>query len=131
MPQMANISAKDRENTVVLFTGLVPSAGDGSAALWRAESIGASSLYRPRLEIKTKSNGTKDARRIEIDLNVPYVEVSTTGSSTVRANMPFKFVGTIPAMVPDQASANAIAYVQSILADSLIGEVMRTGFAPT
>lgn len=131
MPQMATINAKNRENTVVPFTGLVPSAGDGSPALWRAESIGTSSLYRPRLEIKTKSNGARDARRIEIDVNVPFVEVSTSGSSTVRANMPFKFVGTIPAMVPDLAAADAVAYVQSIFSDQLVGEVLRTGFAPT
>lgn len=130
MPQMADMLAKRADNTTVNFTALVPSAGDGVSALWRAESIGTSPLYRPRLEIKTKSNGNKDARRIEIDLSVPYVE-TTVSASVIKANMPFKFVGTIPAMVPDSAVADAVAFAQSLLSQALVASVIKTGFAPT
>lgn len=133
MPSLGNITIKKADGTTdVLFTGISPSAGDKTPAIFRSNSVGSSVLARPELRVTTQNNGTNTARRVKIDFSYPQVTdnvVSGTRSVTGRAN--FSLTGIVPVSMDDEIVAEACTQVINLLASSLIRNVVLSGYAPT
>jgi hypothetical protein len=50
MPALADITVKMADGTTnITYTGIVPSAGDKTPAVWRSNSVGGSIGQRPEL----------------------------------------------------------------------------------
>lgn len=133
MPQLANITVKKKDGTTdITYTGVVPSAGDKTPAIFRSNTVGASIGQRPELRITSQYNGDKTARRATIEFSYPslYTE-TTTGRVLVARRLNFSLTASIPVDMPDSDVNEAVYQGFNLLAAALIKDSVASGYAPT
>lgn len=131
MPTIADITAKNAAAANVVFKALMPASGT-SPALWRAQSVAPTPAAQPFMTALSRRNAGKDSMKLTGVINVPYyVTDLNTGQNRVIANVPFNFSVTRPDNVSDQFAADFTAYVQSICAAPLFGEMIRNAISAT
>lgn len=132
MPSMANITLQNKAGVNVTATALVPSAGDRSAARWQVALSGAAFTY-PKIEMASRYNGARDARRIDISMSMPHFVVDANQGNREQIVSTMRFEGSI--LVPDSVPATAVndfvAYVRTFIGSTLAVSSMETGYAPT
>lgn len=133
MPSMANITVKKNDGTTdIVWTAACPSSGDGVPAIWRSETVGSAPAHYPTLELRSRSNGQKTARRM--DSNFVYPEIatdSTTSLVSVVNRIHFQLTAAIPQGTPATVIAEAVSQFANLHAATLIKDAYKAGFAPT
>lgn len=133
MAALADIVIKKADGTTnITFTGVVPSAGDKTPAVWRSNSIGAALAFRPEFRLLTGPSGSGNARRFQASMSYPSLATDTTTSRTSvvqRGN--FTLTGVVPADMPDADVAEYVAQGMNLLASALIVTSIKSGYAPT
>jgi hypothetical protein len=134
MTTMANITVKAADGTTdVVFNAMAPSSGDTTAAVWRAEALGDGiSANRPRFELRTRFNGQRTARRVDIYFTAPYYVTQSADSTTkVVANIPVNATFTVPANIPEDSIADFVSYAVNLMASTLVKAAISSGYAPS
>lgn len=118
------------ENSTKTFAVASASSG-GLPAIYECREGYANRTVFPRLEISAKKNGTADARKVRVTLNVPVSSVDALGVTRKVSNVLF----VVDAVFPDLASEGqrelAIAMFGNALASSAILSTFKSGYAPT
>ena len=131
MPQIADITAKNAAAANVVFKALIPASGE-TPALWRAQAVVPTPAAQPFMTVLSRRNAAKDSMKLTGAIQVPYyVTDSTTGQNRVIANIPFNFSVTRPDNVSDSFAADFAAYVQSIVATALFGNMIKDAISAT
>jgi hypothetical protein len=132
MPQIANITIKKNDGTTdVVYTAVVPSAGDKSPAVWRNLTVGTAAGHRPELRLTSRANGTGTARRMDGSFSYPALVTDTTGKTQVADRFNMQVTGVIPLGMPDADLNEAVAQALNIFAATLLKDSFKTGYAPT
>lgn len=133
MPSMANITVKKNDGTTdIVWTGVCPSSGDGVAAIWRSETVGSAPAHYPKFELRSKYNGQRTARRMDVNYVYPQTATDSTTSLTEVVNrIPFQLTAAIPEGVPATVIAEAVSQFANLLASTLMKDSFKAGFAPT
>lgn len=133
MPSMANITVKKNDGTTdIVWTAVCPSSGDGVPAIWRSETVGSAPAHYPALEMRTRYNGQKTARRVDFNFVYPQTATdSTTSLVSVVNRVPIQLSAAIPMNVPATVIAEAVSQAANLLASTLVKDAMKAGFAPT
>lgn len=75
MPQQTNLTIKKNDGTTdIVWTGVVPSAGDKAPARWESLTVGSSMAHRPYMTHSSRDNGPGTARRAEVNVVYPVVD---------------------------------------------------------
>jgi len=132
MPALANITVKKNDNTTdIIYTGVVPCAGDKSPAIFRSNSVGSAAAFRPELRVQSSYNGPKTARRVTGQFTYP----STTVGSDGKINVADRLIGDFSLVVPQgmlDADVNeAVAQFTNLLDSTLLNDTFKSGYAPT
>lgn len=132
MPQMANITVKKNDGTTdVIYTAVVPSAGDKTPAIWRNNTVGTAISHRPEVRVTSRDNGTNAARRVDVLAVYP----TTATGSDGRINVVDKAILNASFLVPKgmlEADVNeAVSQTLNLLASTLIKDTVKSGYAPT
>lgn len=130
MPNMANITVKNKAGTDVIYVAATPSAGDSSPAVWRLNAASAILAHRPRLTLATRDNARKNGRVIEGSFQFPVVE-TVGGVDVITATVPLRINGTLPTNVSSATVADAFVQFGNLLASTLIRSAAEEGYAPT
>lgn len=130
MPNMANITVKNKAGTDVVFVAATPSAGDSSPAVWRQNAASSAISSRPRFTLLTRDNARKDGRVIDGSFSFP-VMVDVAGIPTLAATVPLRFNGTLPTNVDSAVVADAFVQFGNLLVSTLIRSVSEDGYSPT
>lgn len=126
---MANIVVKKADGTTnYTFTALSAAPGDGGFAQWRGE--GSMPSVAANLRVKSRWNGPKSGRQVEVSGNFPFVTL-VNGVDTVVSQVPIRFSATVPTNMPSSFAADAAAVMANTLASQIMKDVISTGFAPT
>lgn len=83
MPSMANITVKKNDGTTdIVYTGVSPSSGDATAAIWKSQTVGSAPAHQPefRLTGRDASSGLK--RALRSTYVYPQIATDTTTSLT-------------------------------------------------
>lgn len=133
MPNMADITVKKADGTTdVVYTAMTPSSGDGVAAQWRAEAAASTVAFKPRLEMRSRANGAKTARRVDTHFVMPVTQLdSGSGITTVSGQIPISTSALIPINVSDSWVNEAVNQWANLMKASLIISAHKTGYAPT
>lgn len=104
MPQITNVTVKAANGTTdVVYTGVQPSAGGTSPAIWRDSSGAVSPGFQPEMRTTVKSNAQGTVKTIQ--LTGMYPEVGVVGG----VNQIINLIGVdVKVTVPQQASVTAI-----------------------
>lgn len=133
MPQIADITVKKNDGTTnIVYTGVSPSSGDGTPAVWKSQTVGVASAHQPefRLSAREASNGTR--RALRATYVYPQIATNTTTSLTSvvdRASADANWVipkGMAAADVNEFASQFA-----NLCAASVIIACVKTGYSAT
>lgn len=133
MPQIANITVKKNDGTTdITYTGVVPSAGDKSPALWRSLTVGSAASHQPSLSMTSRNNGTASARRVDLHGQYPTL---VTSPSDGKISVSDRVVMDISVVVPlSMATADvneAVSQLCNLVATTLVKDSLKIGFAPT
>lgn len=132
MAQMADITVKKADETTdIVYSQIVPSAGDKTAALWKCTSVGSAPGHNPRMSLVSRDNAAKTARRVAAEFAYPWTAIATDGS--VQIIDTFRFSGSyiVPQGMPQDVINEATAQCNNLLAAVLIKNSIKSGYAPT
>lgn len=131
MPSLANITIKKADGTTdVVYTAIAGSAGDGTPAIFRNDTVGTTLSERPTLLVRASSNGPKTARRLRVDFSWPTVSTDSGGNKVVNGRM----VGDASFLIPQNQTPEVIseqAYqFGNLVASAIITASAVEGYAP-
>lgn len=129
MPAQVSLVAKNAALANVTFDALSPSAGDGSAAIYQALSLGTTPAARPRLEIMSRRNAGKDGRKVFLNLFVPCSSV--VNGITVTSILPVRCEATVADAITDAQLADTWSYFSSLAATTQVAAVINSRYAPS
>lgn len=131
MPNMANITIKKNDGvTDVIYTAVVPSAGDKSPAVWRNNTVGTAASHRPEFKSVSRDNGTGTARRVDFSAVYPYTVTGTDGKIVVADKFTFSCSCLVPKGMPDTDVNEAASQTLNLMAATLIKDTVKAGYAP-
>lgn len=133
MPSMADITVKKADGTTdIVYNQMAPSSGDGVSAIWRNESGGAATAFKPMLTLQSKYNGPKTARRLTVNYSMPQTATdSTTGLTSVVNTIPVMFTIALPVATPQTTIDEAVHQLTNLLSSTLVRSCLKAGFAPS
>jgi hypothetical protein len=132
MPQMANITVKKNDGTTdVVYTAVVPSAGDSSPALWRNQTVGTAAGHQPSVQMTSRNNGQGTARRVDISANYPTLVTGSDGKTSVADKVVLTVSGAIPLGMPTTDVNEAVSQLLNVAASVLVKDSFKTGFSPS
>lgn len=130
MPNMANVTVKNKAGTDVIYVAATASAGDKSPAVWRYNEASPVIGLRPKLQLTTRDNARKDGRVIEGSFSFPVT--TTVGSvTTLQATVPLRFSGTLPTNVDSATVEDAFVQFGNLIASALLRSSAAEGYSPT
>jgi hypothetical protein len=133
MPALADIVVKKADGTTnITFTGVVPSAGDKTPAVWRSNSVGSAIGQRPEFRMVTSPNGDNTARRFQANFSFPSLFTDTSTSRVnVAQRLNFTLTGVVPVDMPDADINEAVSQGCNLVASALVVSCIKAGYAPT
>lgn len=132
MPQMANITVKKNDGTTdVTYTGVVPSSGDKSPAIWRNTSVGTASAHRPEFQLLSFANGPKTARKLEGKVMYPVLATGSDGKVNVVDRGWIMVSGILPTTMNDTDVNELVSQAFNLFASALVKDSFKSGYAPT
>lgn len=132
MPNMASITVKKNDGTTdVIYTALVPSAGDKTPAIWKNQTVGTAMAHRPEMTLISRDNGNSSARRVYDKFTYPTLVTDTQGKVTVADKLIIETTAIIPKGMPDADVNEAISQCANIHASTLFKDSYKAGYAPT
>jgi len=132
MPNQADMIVKKNDGTTdITYSAVAASAGDGSPAIWRSNSVGASVAARPEVRMTSRANGTASARRVESQMSYP--ETITGSDSIPRVVNRLNVTLTVlrPNGMSDAVADEGVSQFLNVCAHTLFKSSAKAGFAPT
>lgn len=131
MASIANITVRKNDGTTdIVYTALVPSAGDTVPALWRADTVSAIPAHRPTLKMLTQNNSKKNARVERISYAFPVFQ-TVGGVETKIGVIPMELNATIGTNFDTAVINEAVSQFGNLIVSALIRQSMKDGYAPT
>jgi len=132
MPQMADITVKKNDGTTdIVYTAMIPSAGDKSAAIWRSNTVGTAAAFRPELQAISAPNGPRTARRVGLKYTYPSLVTGSDGKINVSDRLILEVSAVVPQGMLDTDVNEAVSQGLNLCASTLIKSTVKAGFAPT
>lgn len=131
MPNMANITVKNKANADVIFNAATPSAGDRSPAVWRQNAASTIAGFRPKFSFVMRDNARKNGRLFNADMEFPVTITDANGELVLRAKVPLRASGTLPTNVSADAVHDAFVQFGNLLVSALIRASAEEGYSPT
>jgi hypothetical protein len=132
MPSLANITVKKNDGTTdIIWSGVAASAGDKSPALWRSATVGSAPAFQPAMKMTSRDNGTKSARRVDVEVTYPYTTVGSDGKTYMAEKAIFTGSFLVPLGMPSADFNEAVSQGMNLMASTLVKDSFKAGFAPT
>jgi hypothetical protein len=131
MPALANVTVKKSDGTTdITYTGLTPSSGDKTPAVFRVQSVGTSVRERPEVRVSTYDSPDGNRRVVKENYVYPVVK-EINGVNTVVDYITKSVETKYPKQAIDDDVKEAAYQSANVAAGTLFKSVHETGFAPT
>lgn len=132
MPTLANITVKKADGTTdIVWTGIVPSSGDKSPAVFKSLTVGTTPGVRPEFRATGESNAAGTVRRLKTSINWPSSVVDANGRPVVLDKCSGSSLFTIAQNITDTEINEFVHQYANLLASALHKEMCKTGYAAT
>lgn len=127
MANIANLIVKKSDNvTNVTFNAVAGAASDGMAATWVNSLSSTIRANRSSLSMKAKLNGTKTARRVDVQAVFPIIRVINS-VETLIGRIPVDFSLPVPEWATDAEIAEAVDQSINLLTDTTVRAQIKSG----
>lgn len=131
MANIANITVKKNDGTTdIVYTALVPSAGDSVPAQWRSDTVSTIPAHRPTFKMLTQNNSKRNARVERLSFAYP-VFISENGIEKKIGVIPMELNATIGTNFDQSVVNEAVSQFGNLVISALIRGSMKDGYAPT
>lgn len=129
MAAIANVVVKATNGTTdVTYTALQGATG-AEPAIWQNIASNAGYSLRSLVKMKSRDNGTKTARRIEIDGVYPVVRVEN-GVEVLKGSIPLSFTVPLPNWATDAEVNEAVDQFLNFASAAHVRSHIKGRFAP-
>lgn len=81
MPSLADITVKKNDGTTdITYSGVQPSSGDGSPAIWKSATVGYAAAHQPEFRLSSKDGARGSRRVVRATFKYPQLSYDTTTS---------------------------------------------------
>lgn len=131
MPTLANITVKKNDGTTdIVWTGVVPSSGDKSAAVWKSQTVGTASAHQPELRMTGRESGDTRKRLLKVTAKYPQIATnSTTGVTSVVDEASFAADWVVPKGMPASDVNEFASQIGNLIASTLLKQCVKEGYA--
>lgn len=130
MPSLSNITVKKADGTTdVVWSGIVPSSGDKTPAVWKSLTVGATPGVRPEFRVISESNAAGTTRRVKSSMNWPSSVVDANGRPVVLDKCSGSTLFTVAQNMTDAEISEFVNQYANLLASALYKEMCKTGYA--
>lgn len=133
MPSLANITVKKNDGTTdIVWTGISPSSGDGTQAIWRSQTVGTAPAHQPEIRLASREADGGKKRALRAYFLYPMIATDTTTGVTSVIHRELASVDwTIPKDMAQVDINEASSQFVNLLASTLFKDCVKAGFAPT
>lgn len=134
MAAMANIVVKKADNTTdITYVAKVPSSGDNSAAVWKADaSAQPYAGQKPTIQVTTRWNGPKTARRLQFfGTYVATATNTTTGVAEALGQVVLEGSVVMPQSIPQADIDEGVSQLLNLVGSTTMKTAAKEGYAPT
>lgn len=130
MPQLENITVKKADGTSdVAWTGIVPSSGDKSPAVWKSLYVGSTPGVRPEFRAVGESNAAGTVRRLKTSMNWPSSVTDANGRPVVVDKCSGSSLFTVAQNMTDSEITEFVHQYANLLASDLHKSMCVSGYA--
>lgn len=130
MANIANVVVKKTDGTTdVTFTAIAGASSDGNPALWQNVASSTIRSNRSQLTMKAKLNGTKQARRVDVQALFPVTRLVNT-VETVVGRIPVDLTTPIPEWATDAEVNEAIDQALNLFSSAHLRTHIKAGISP-
>lgn len=131
MPSIANITVKKNDGTTdIVYTGVQPSSGDNSAAVWKSQTVGTASAHQPELRVLAREAQRGAKREIRATYKYPQIATNTTtGVTSVIDSASFAGSWTVSKNMSATDVNEFASQVANLIASSLMKDIVKAGFS--
>lgn len=131
MPSLANITVKKNDGTTdIVYTGVQPSSGDATAAVWQSQTVGTAISHRPELHLVARSADGSRKRALRTTFLYPQIATNTTtGVTSVVERLMASTNWTIPRDMTAADVNEAVAQYANLLASTLIKQCVQSQYS--
>lgn len=131
MASIANVTVKKADGTTdITYTAISGAPGEGMPAVWQNTTGSTIRGNRPSIAMQSKLNGTKLARRVDINGVFPIIR-TVSGAETVIGKIPLGFTVPVPEWATDAEVAEAVCQFTNLLVSAHIRDHIKAGSSPT
>lgn len=131
MPSLADITVKKNDGTTdIVYTGVAPSSGDNTPAVWKSQTIGTAGAHQPefRLTSREANQGSKRALRSTF----VYPQIATDSTTSITSVVNRAMASTDWTMPKDMTATDVNEFVSqyaNLLASTLLKSCVKAGYA--
>ncbi len=133
MPSLANITVKKNDGTTdITYTGVVPSSGDGTPAVWKSQSVGSAPAHQPEFRLSSKEAKQGGSRAARSTYSYPQIATNTTTSLTsvvdrASAATDWQF----PKGMSQSDINEFVSQYANLLVSTLVKDCVKSGYSAT
>lgn len=133
MPSLANITVKKNDGTTdITYTGVVPSSGDSTPAVWKSQSVGSAQAHQPELRLQARDSADKKKRVLRLTYLYPSTQTDSTTGRTTVVNRAFGTTDfTFDLDMPQTDVNEAVSQFTNLQDSALVVDCLKAGYSAT
>lgn len=133
MASIADITIKKNDGTTdIVYVGVQPSSGDGTAAVWQVTAGGLAAAHRPELHLSARSSDA--ARKRALRSTFVYPQLATDSTTTITSVVQRAIASTnwtIPREMTQTQVDEFVTQYANLLAHTLLRTCVKSGYSAT
>jgi len=131
MPAIANITIKKNDGTTdIVYTGVTPSSGDNSPAVWKSATVGTAPAHQPELRLVSREANKGQKRALRATFMYPQIATNTTTSLTSVVEKSTADVNWLVSKTMNATDINEmVSQFANLLCATLIKDCVKTGYS--
>lgn len=133
MAALANlVITKDDDTTSITYTGLNPSSGDSTPAVWKSLTIGNAQAHQPELRLSAREGANGASRALRVTYVYPSISTnSTTGITSVIKKSRFSGEWVFDKDAPTTDINEFMSQLVKLLASTTFRSYLKSGYSAT
>jgi hypothetical protein len=118
--------------TAISWTGLQPSSGDGTAAVWKSLTVGNAQAHQPELRLSARDGNSGSSRVLRVTAQYPQIQTdSTTGVTSVVRRAKFSGEYVFEKDMPQTDVDEFVHQVTGCLNNPTFKSYLKSGYSAT
>ena len=133
MPAIANITVKKNDTTTdIVYTGVSPSSGDTSPAIWKSQTVGVAPAHQPEFRLIARDAQGGARRAMRSTYVYPQIATNSTTSLTSVVDKASASVDWVFPKGMAQTDINEfVSQFANLLVATLIKDCVKGGYSAT